>query len=228
MEPHMLALIASSLGVVGGHFVLSHPLRAPLVRALGETGFAALYSLVAFATLGGMIVAFRAIGPGGATLWNGGAALPWSIASLLTLIALTLLLGALKGNPALPMMPSSVVANARATGVFAVSRHPLMWGFALWALAHMLVSPSPRTLVVAASVLVLALVGAALQDAKKEKLLGAAWKGWEAQTSYWPRLAGLAQVSPLLWIAGGVAWAAITWAHMPLASVPAGIWRWLG
>jgi len=228
MEPHLLALIASSLGFVGGHFALSHPLRAPLVGVLGEKGFAALYSLVAFVTLGGMMVAFRAMGPGGPALWNGGAALPWGIASLLTLIALTLLLGALKGNPALPLMPGSVIANARATGVFAVSRHPMMWGFALWALAHMAVSPTPRTLVVAGSVLVLALVGAALQDAKKEKLLGEAWKGWEAQTRYWPRIAGLAQVSPVLWIAGALAWAAITWAHMPLAGVSAGVWRWLG
>ena len=38
---------------------LSHPLRAALVARLGERGFLGLYSLVAFATLGWMILAWR-------------------------------------------------------------------------------------------------------------------------------------------------------------------------
>ena len=36
------------------HFVLSHPLRRPIVKVAGERGFLLLYSLVAFATLGWM------------------------------------------------------------------------------------------------------------------------------------------------------------------------------
>ena len=42
------------------HFILSHPLRAPLVAKLGERGFLGLYSLVAFATLIWAALAYRA------------------------------------------------------------------------------------------------------------------------------------------------------------------------
>jgi uncharacterized membrane protein len=42
--------IAAALSFLGTHFVLSHPLRAPIVKAIGEGAFLGLYSLVAFAT----------------------------------------------------------------------------------------------------------------------------------------------------------------------------------
>ena len=50
----------ASAAFVGSHFALSHPLRAPLVGGSAKRGFAGLYSLVAFATLGWVIVAYRA------------------------------------------------------------------------------------------------------------------------------------------------------------------------
>ena len=55
-------LFLSALAFVGTHFLLSHPLRAPLVRAMGEGAFRGLYSLIAAITLGLMIYFYRAIG----------------------------------------------------------------------------------------------------------------------------------------------------------------------
>lgn len=226
LQPALAVLIAACLTFVGSHLALSHPLRGALVRRLGEQGFLALYSLVAFASLGWMAMAFRAVGAGGAMAWDGTAPVAWIVASLLTLLALVLLFGSLIGNPALPQMGAQVAERAEAKSVFAVTRHPMMWGFALWAMAHMLVAPTPRVLVLAGSVMVLALVGAHLQDAKKAASMGGAWTGWEARTHYWPRLAGLARVPAMLWIAAAAAWLAITWLHMPAAHVAAGLWRW--
>ena len=71
MEP-LLSLIAGSLAFVGTHFALSHPLRAPLVGAIGENGFRAAYSLVSLATFFWAVMAFRAVAPGG-TLAVGGS-----------------------------------------------------------------------------------------------------------------------------------------------------------
>ena len=50
----------AGLVFVGTHFLLSHPLRAPLVAQLGERGFLILYSLVAIVTLGWLVIAYRA------------------------------------------------------------------------------------------------------------------------------------------------------------------------
>ena len=50
MTPQM-GLLFSAIAFVGLHFLLSHPLRGPLVRAMGERPFQGLYSLVAIVTL---------------------------------------------------------------------------------------------------------------------------------------------------------------------------------
>ena len=228
MQPELTSLIAASIAFVGSHFLLSHPFRAPLVARLGERGFLGLYSLVSLACFGWMVLAFRAIAPGGASLWDGGSPALWIIASLLTLLAITLLLGSLFGiNPALPLVSAKMVSASKASGVYAVTRHPMLWGFSLWALAHALVSPSPRVLVLSAAFVVLALLGAHLQDRKKAALLGAAWTSWQARTSFWPRVAGIGAISPLLWLLGVLAWLAATRAHLPTMHIAAGVGRWL-
>ena len=43
----MNSLIAASVAFVGLHFLLSHPLRKPVVARTGERGFIGIYSLVA-------------------------------------------------------------------------------------------------------------------------------------------------------------------------------------
>ena len=111
----------------------------------------------------------------------------------------------------------------------------MMWSFALWSLSHALVSPRPAVIVLCAFVAVLALVGAAGQDAKKAKLMGAAWRDWASRTSYWPfggqvsgRISWGAATPGMHALGGGlVVWLLATWLH-PLAGagMPAGIWRW--
>jgi len=148
------------------------------------------------------------------------------------LVASVLLMGSLIRNPALPEARTDTVPEAR--GVFAITRHPMMWAFALWGAAHILVYPDPSNIVVALAIILLALAGAALQDSKKEALQPDFWRGWEARTSYWPfaaiaagraRLGGFGMHA----LAGGlVVWLIATWAHIPLSGWRAGIWYWLG
>tara|TARA_R110000868_G_scaffold35025_1_gene125841 strand:+ start:4615 stop:5298 length:684 start_codon:yes stop_codon:yes gene_type:complete len=227
----MMVLIAAT-AFVGTHFILSHPLRALLVARLGEKGFLGLYSLVAAATLIWMIVAYRAA-PVTPMLWPVGDGL-WAIATLIMLVASILLLGSLVGNPAMPNPDGPIMVPAEAKGVFAITRHPMMWAFAMWGLAHILVYPVAANIIVSVAIILLSLVGAALQDRKKEVLTPAAWQHWESRTSYWPFaaiLAGRARFGRfgMHALAGGlVVWLAATWAHMPLAGWPAGLWRWLG
>ena len=57
--------------------------------------------------------------------------------------------GSLIGNPALPTPMAQAQARAEPKGVFKVTRHPMMWGFALWALSHIVLWWSVRTLIVA-------------------------------------------------------------------------------
>ena len=225
MDGAIITLIAANIAFVGTHFAMSHPLRAPMVKALGAGGFTAAYSLVSFATLGWMAFAFKAAPP--ADLPGSGEA-GWIIASLLTLLAMILLAGSFIGNPALPTPMAEAQARAEPKGVFIVTRHPMMWAIGLWAASHIVLFWSTRTLVTAAAMGVLALVGAKLQDAKKEALMGAAWAEWESKTSYWPRWGKLLSVGAVPLGVGTALWLAGSWLHLWMAGIPAGAWRWLG
>ena len=220
----MLELIAANAAFVGTHFAMSHPLRPMLAKALGETGFSVAYSIVSFATLAWVYVAFTAAPS--ADL-GGSGEIGWIIATALTLPTMILLAGSVLGNPALPTPMAQDQARAEPKGVFTVTRHPMMWGFGLWALSHMVLFWSTRTMITAFAMGFLALVGAKMQDRKKRALMGEAWREWEAKTSYWPRLSGFATAGAVPWLLGLVLFAGLSYLHMPLGGIPAGIWRWI-
>jgi len=227
----MTMLLLAAIAFVGTHFLLSHPLRAPLVRTLGEGAFLGVYSVVAIATFAWMVVAYRAA-PQTAPVWPVGDGL-WAVATVLMLLASILLAGSLVGNPAFPQRGAARGALGPARGVYAVTRHPMLWAFALWSCVHILVYPTARTFIIASAILVLSLVGAAFQDRKKERLQPDVWPAWKSKTSNLPFaaiVAGRARLGgfgPVAVFGGLVIWLAATWAHLPLSGWPAGIWRWL-
>ena len=222
---------AAGTAFTGSHLLMSHPLRRPLVGALGERAFLGVYSLVSFATLGLLVWAFLAA-PATAPLWPVGDGL-WAAASAGMLLASLLLVGSLVRNPALPTGGAPSAAPATAADVFAVTRHPMMWSVALWALCHVLIYPVAKNIVLAAFVGGLALAGSALQDRKKAQLQPESWPAWQSVTSFWPFaavIAGRARLGgfrPHTWLGGTLLWLAATWAHIPLSGWPAGVWRWL-
>jgi len=223
MDGTLIALIAANVAFVGTHFAMSHPLRAPMVGLFGAMGFQIAYSLVSFATLGWVYFAFKAAPPADLP---GSGEIGWAVATLLTLPAMVLFAGSIVGNPALAVPGAEAQARAEPRGSLKVTRHPMMWGFALWALSHIVLFWSMRTMIVAFAMAVLALVGAHLQDRKKAVLMGEAWIEWQSKTSYWPRWGKLFGVGALPWTAGLLLFVFLSWLHLPLGGISAGIWRW--
>jgi uncharacterized membrane protein len=219
-----VSLVLATLAFVGTHLLMSHPLRPALVAWLGELGFLGVYSLVALATFVWMILAwqtdFDASPAWVAPLWW------WPFASAIMLIASILLIGSLVRNPALPHPGAVPTEIPPARGVFAITRHPMNTSFMLWALVHISISGSARNLIVASGILLLALAGSIGQDRKKARLIGNAWRDWQARTSFVPFAALLTRRIPWRsaepsWIAvvGGLLfWAAVTSYHAPLVS----------
>lgn len=220
----MVELIVACVAFVGTHFLLSHPLRSPVVSRLGERGFLGVYSLVAFATLGWMVWAYLGVAEQ-AALWPVGDMF-WAIGTVVMWLGSVLFVGSLFGNPAMPEAKVADVPTPR--GVFAITRHPMMWGFALWAAVHILVYPEPAQVVLAGTIAFLALVGAHLQDRKKARLQPDFWPEWEQRTSYLPFARGVGNPGTLALIGGTAVWLVASWAHVPLVGGDAGIWRWIG
>jgi len=225
MDGDIITLIAANIAFVGTHFAMSHPLRAPMVKALGAGGFQGAYTVVSFVTLAWVYFAFTAAPP--ADLPGSGDA-GWIAATIITLPAMILLAGSLVGNPALPTPMAEAQARAEPKGVMRVTRHPMMWGIGLWAASHIILFWSIRTMVTALAMGILALVGAKLQDAKKEALMGESWAEWERRTSYWPRWGQLFSVGAVPLVAGTVLWLAGSYIHLWRAGIPAGMFKWLG
>lgn len=228
MSDIVLLILAVSL-FVGGHELMSHLLRRPIVSAVGEKGFMGLYAIVALGSLIWAVEIWKSIPPD--RLWQVPAAL-YMAAPLVMLVAFILFVGSVTApNPALmgggiPKKPGLGAAGAR--GVQAITRHPMMWAFALWAVVHMALSADSRTLVLAGGILVLSIFGAAMQDRKK-LVATPGYASHVAQTSFTPFMAQLSGRAPLasLWpgvipVVGGLAlWGVMLWLHPALIGVAA-------
>jgi len=225
MDASLGFLLAANIAFVGSHLAMSHALRAPMVKALGDKGFQGAYTLISFATLGWVYFAF--IAAPGADLGGSGEA-GWVLATVLTWPAMVLLAGSFLGNPALPTPMAEEQARAEPKGVFLVTRHPMMWAIGLWAASHIVLMWSTRTLITAFAMGFLALVGSRFQDAKKREQMGAAWGQWSAKTSYWPQFGKLLSVGAVPLVAGTALWLAGSWMHLWRAGIPAGVFRWVG
>ena len=215
------SLALATAAFVGTHLALSHAYRTRLVQTFGEAGFTGLYSIVAVLTFLLLVLAYTAIDVS-VPLWIA----PrwwWVTASGVMLFACILLVGSFVKNPAFPHPRAAKQAARPATGVFAITRHPMNCAFILWALVHLSLWWSPRNIIVAVGILILAVTGSIGQDRKKRSVIGRPWQDWEARTSFVPFAAlfgGRAKWRSAApgWIAaaGGTAlWFAAAWLHQP-------------
>lgn len=218
MTPQM-GLFFSAIAFVGLHFLLSHPLRRPLRNAVGERSFQIIYSLIALLTFGSAIYFYHAIGREKEHLWDAGLA-GWIAGTLLMWLAAILFVGSFARNPALV---GARGPTGGPTGVFRITRHPMMWSFAVWAGVHLMIIASPKALVFDSAIIVLALFGSVGQDRKKARQFGDNWHEWTAQTAFVPFARGVGNPGAVALIGGTILFFLATWVH----PIPAGFWRWL-
>lgn len=213
-----MGLFLSAILFLATHFLLSHPLRGPLVRRVGEKAFQGIYSVIALITFGGMIYFYRAIGRE-PQLWHAGEA-GWIVGAIAMWLGSILFVGSFLGNPALP---GARGPRGGPKGVFAITRHPMMWGFAIWAAVHLTVIGTAKAMFLDGPIILLAILGSVGQDRKKAKLMGEAWHEWTAQTAFIPFTRGIAYPGTVALVGGTLLFLIATWLH----PMPVGFWRWI-
>ena len=211
----MTLLLLALASFVGTHLLLSHPLRAPLVARLGEKGFVGVYSLVAAVTLGASVWAWRAADP--MLLWTAPTWLWWAAVPVMLLASILFVGSVTAPNPALMGDGRDTASGPR--GVQTITRHPMMWSFALWAVVHAAVSGDARTVALSVAIGGLALVGSRAQDRKKRSQLGERWTAHEAATSFVPFARGLGNPGAVA-LLGGVGLLVVATALHPLLGGP--------
>jgi uncharacterized membrane protein len=180
----VVSLILAALFFAGIHLgIAGTAVRDRAIQILGENGYRAAFVVASYVIgLGWLVTAYNRA-PYLAT-WG---MLEWwkPIAIILMLPAcLLVVIGLMTSNP------TSVAQEERVgqppQGIVRITRHPFLIGVGLWALVHLTGSGDVASLVFFATWAVVALAGTVSIDRKRERLLGAAWEPFAAQTSIVP------------------------------------------
>jgi uncharacterized membrane protein len=190
MTGSMGALVAAVAFFVGIHLIVPPTrLRGFLVARLGVGLYQGLFALLSVLGLAWLGFAYGAAP----------VELLWQVPGLAHLalvvmpFAWILLVGGLTSpNPTAVGGEARLAADAAPRGFVKITRHPVMWAFALWAGVHLLANGDLASLLLFGSLLFLALFGAALIDRRRRQADPAAWARLAAQTSFVPLAAVLA------------------------------------
>ncbi|MFP3921354.1 MAG: NnrU family protein [Dichotomicrobium sp.] len=216
----MIELAVAALVFVGIHLVPSSPARGWVVGRFGDAAYLAGFSIISTVTLIWLILAF-ADAPVDPPLWYPASAWVW-VQAVLMLLASALVTGGLGvPNPSSVGQRAAVERADIAAGIFAVTRHPVMWGIGIWGITHMISQPNLRGLLFFGAITFVALVGSRRQEGRKAREFTDAWARWKAKTSYFPFAAIIAGRNRLnlraigyhLLVAGVMLWLGLLLGH---------------
>lgn len=164
------------------HLIPASPgVRARLVAAMGRGVYLTAYSVLSLVMLTWLVLAAQRADT--IPLWNP-APWQWLIALvLMPLASFFLLAGLLAPNP----LSITFRGGTEPGAIVAITRHPVLWGFLIWALAHIPPNGDVVSLVLFGGMAALSLLGFVLLDAKARRRLG---------PGSWVRLSGPTSIVP--------------------------------
>lgn len=181
---HFTGLASAGLFWLILHTVIAGPLREPLAGLIGEPLFRGLFSIASVFGIIWMVREFN-FAPT-IEVWQ---PLPGAKPIAMGMMLVAFLLLALAAGPQNPTsVPAAMKMPGRfpVHGVFRVTRHPMLWAFSIWALAHLLVNTDIAAAMFFGPILVTALNGMGSIDRKRERSSPQSWGEFAAQTSIMP------------------------------------------
>lgn len=180
----MMEFFAALALFLVSHVVPSRPaLRQRLARALGERTYQLLYSILSLVLLAWLISA--ATRAPYVPLWDLTIGQYW-VPIVVMLPAFILFAGgAITPNP-LSISFSRRPFDPGRAGIVTVTRHPVLWAFALWAFAHVFPNGDLVSLIMFGGFGLFALAGMAMIDRRKKRQMGAEWETLARRTSALP------------------------------------------
>jgi uncharacterized membrane protein len=220
----MTLLFAAAAGFVLLHLLVSGTrVRDALSGAIGQGPYMGLFSLASLGLIVWMGFAFAAArtDPANAAYWSATPATK-IVQVVLTLPAFLLAVaGLLTPNPTSVRQEGALDKPDAAKGMLRITRHPFLWGVAIWAAGHLLVNGRVADFALFGSLLLLAVFGTASIDAKRKRALGEKWDAFAVQTSNIPfgaivsgrQKLSLGEIGWWRIALAVVIWAALMWVH---------------
>ena len=177
--------ILAFVAFLAAHLIPMRPaLKSPLIAVLGRAGYIAAFSLLSLGLLYWLLMAagrapFVEVWPqAGWQRWLVNLAMPLAI--VLTVFAVGV------ANP-FSFGGKTAGFDPDRPGIIGLTRHPLMWAFAIWAGAHLLANGDLAHVLVFAPFLALSLAGIAVVERRRAAAMGPAlWARMTARTSALP------------------------------------------
>ncbi len=226
----MIWLVAAAAVFLLIHLAISGTrLRDAITGAIGEGPYMGLFSVASLGCLVWLAIAYVHAQRSGAdpVWWVATPVTKW-IQLAVTFVAFMLIVpGLLTPNPTSVRQEGQLSKPDAVRGILRVTRHPFLWGVALWAAGHLLVNGDLASVILFGSLLALAVFGTASIDGKRRRALGGAWDSFAAKTSAVP-FAAIASgrqslnLGEIGWWRLGVAvmvWGALIFAHPLLFGV---------
>ena len=228
----MTSLFAAAAFFLFIHLAVSGTrLRDAVTGAIGEGPYMGLFSLASLAGLGWLGFAFsQARGVAGNDAYWGLSTATRHIQIGLQLLALLLIVpGLTTANPTSVRQEGSLDHPDLIRGMLRITRHPFLWGVAIWAAGHLLANGDTASLVLFGTLLTLALFGTSSIDGKRHRVLGDKYARFVAVTSNVPFAAivqgrqrlSLGEIGWWRIVLAIVVWAALAWAHPYFTGVSA-------
>lgn len=227
----MTEMILAAAAWVALHVLVSGHFRPQLVARFGEASYRGLFSVLSLAFLAALIAAYRTAPY--IEFWPTTPALKVVPLMVMPVALLFLVAGLRPTNPTLAG-PDMKMKDQElpVVGFTKITRHPMLWGFTLWAVSHMIANGDAATLLLAGSVLVTSLNGMVSIDRKRAAKFGPRWTSFADQTSIVPfaaiaqgrQRAGIKDIGWLNILAAAALYALLLVGHTVLFGVSADIY----
>jgi uncharacterized membrane protein len=181
----MLSLVLASAFFLLIHFGVSGTrVRDVLVARMGEKPYRGAFALASIIGLVWMSTAYARTPTVG--LWGQLGPRPAAFAAMLVAF-LFAVIGLATPSPTRVGMESKLARGPDiARGMVRITRHPFLWGVALWGMVHLIVNGDLASLIFFGSLTLLALAGTVSIDAKRRRGFGEQWNQFARVTSNVP------------------------------------------
>jgi uncharacterized membrane protein len=185
---NVASLFAAALFFDGIHFFISGTeLRGRIVELIGERRYQGLFALISLIGIVWLSRAYRQAEY--FRLWGQSPTLR-PVALIVMLVAFFfVVLAFTTPNPTAVGGEALLAQNEPARGIQRITRHPFLWGVALWSLMHLLLNGDLASVLFFGSFLILAIGGPFSIDRKRKKTSGDGWNRFAAVTSNVPFMA---------------------------------------
>lgn len=181
-------LIVASAFFLSIHLLVSGTRwRDAITASIGEGPYMGLFSLASIGGIVWMAVAYNeALRGDNPLLWDLGEGLRHSGSLVMLLAFLFVVPGLLAPNPTAVGQSALAGRPDIVTGMLRITRHPFLWGVAIWAGFHLAANGDTASALFFGTFLVLSVLGTFSIDAKRRRRDPAQWQSFAAASSNIP------------------------------------------